>query len=258
MHSIAFRPAVAGFMLAVACASAPHVRAEVTEDFQQTFPLPAGGVVSLENLNGKAQIIGTDNSREVRVSAVKRGRDAEDLKTVAIRVDASRDAVRITTDFKADGDWKRNSRASVDYTVTVPRDARLEKIALTNGSLEIEGVLGGVQAACTNGRLTARDIAGGVQLSDVNGALTASLRSLTPGEPVKLNTVNGSLRLSLPNDPSATVRASTMNGSIENSFGLRTKEHDTVGRKLEGTLGAGATPIELRTVNGSIAISRRE
>lgn len=258
MNSHALRRALALLTLTLGCASAPLLHAEVTENFQQSFPLPAGGTVSLENMNGKARIVGTDGSREVRITAVKTGRDDEDLKAVAIRVDASAGAVRITTDYHADGERRKNNRASVDYTLTVPRDARLDKIALTNGSLEIEGVHGGVHAACTNGGLSARDVAGSVQLSDVNGALSASLRSLTPGEPVKLNTVNGSLRLSLPNDPSATVRASTVNGRIENSFGLSATKNDVVGRQLEGTIGAGATPIELRTVNGSIAISRVE
>jgi DUF4097 and DUF4098 domain-containing protein YvlB len=80
---------------------------------------------------------------------------------------------------------------------------------------------------------------------------------LTPGEAVKLDTVNGSLRLALPDDASATVHASTVNGGIENSFGLSAKKHDYVGRSLQGTIGSGATPVELSTVNGSIAISRR-
>ncbi len=259
MHSKLHRHFTSLFAIALACTGlATSARADVTEEFQQTYPLSAGGRISLENLNGKAQIIGADGINEVRVSVVKRGRDPEDLKAVAIKVEATADAVRITTDYNVgNSEWRKNNHASVDYTLTVPRNARLDKIALTNGSLDIEGVLGGVHAACTNGRLTAHDLAGGVQLTDVNGALTASVRALTPGEPVKLNTVNGSLKLTLPDDTSATVRASTVNGSIENSFGLEAKKDSFVGRELRGTIGSGATPVELKTVNGSIAISKR-
>lgn len=251
------------FVLAVGLATAggasrAQTRPEVTEEFHQSYPLAAGGRVALSNINGKVRVAAWDR-HEVKVDAVKRASKAERLREAEIRVRASGAGVEIETEYPdnywSDRDWDRDDQpAAVDYTLTVPRGARLDEINLINGSLDIEGVGGAVRAASVNGGVTARNLVGAVKLSVINGRLEASFDRL--GETVSLSSVNGAVDVTIPSDANAHLRASTVHGRISNDFNLPVREGEYVGRDLEGRLGAGGARLSLSNVNGAISIRR--
>ena len=141
----------------------------------------------------------------------------------------------------------------MEYTLTVPRTARLDEIKLINGALDVTGVSGEVNASCINGRLEAHNLAGRAQLSTINGRLDARFDQLL-GSRVELNSVNGSVELTIPSDSKAEVEASTVSGGIDNDFGLHVNNHRFVGHDLRGELGSGGTHIKLANVNGRIEI----
>ena len=232
----------------------------LSEEFHQTYPLAQGGRVSLENINGPVRITAWDRD-EVKVDAVKRAYLKERLDEVEIRVEASADAVRISTKyphrsmtFSSDDDKRRNNPASVDYIVTVPRNARLDTIELINGSLDIEGVAGDVHASCINGRLNARGLVGDAKLSTINGKLEATFDKLNDASTISLGSVNGGLALIIPSDANAQIKASTVHGDINNDFNLPVRKGDYVGRDLAGTIGRGGATLKLSNVNGTITI----
>jgi len=152
--------------------------------------------------------------------------------------------------------WNRDGEdnpASVEYTLMVPRNVRLDEIELINGPLDIRGVAGEVRASCVNGRLTAQGLQGRVKLETVNGRLEPQFDRL--GEsPIELSSVNGGIELTLPSDAKAEVEASTVSGGISSDFGLETRNHHFVGHNLRGELGGGGTRIRLSNVNGHIEI----
>ncbi|MCM3869470.1 MAG: hypothetical protein ND895_02065 [Pyrinomonadaceae bacterium] len=237
---------------------------ELREEFQQTYPLSANGRLSLENLNGSVHIAVWDRD-EVQVSAVKRAYKRERLNEAKIEVSASADAIRIKTTYP---DWNQNftdepkgrynNPAQVDYTVTVPRNARLESVDLVNGSLDVDGVEGDVKASSINGRVTARGLAGVAKLSTVNGNLEASFTKLSEAKPIALGSVNGNVTLIIPSDANAVVRAGTVHGAISNEFGLNVEHGDYVGHELHGQLGTGGARIKLGNVNGRIWIKHAQ
>src|SRR5947209_207352 len=232
-------------------------RPEVTEEFHQTYPLTADGRVSLTNINGGVRISAWDRN-EVKVDAVKRAYTQQRLQEVKINVDAGPSYVRVETEYpdyqwRDDGERHENP-ATVEYTLTVPRGARLDDISLVNGGLTIEGVAGSVHASSVNGRVTARGLTGAVNLSVVNGQLEATLDRLNESGTVSLSSVNGPLVVTIPSDSSATVHANTLHGPINNDFNLPVREGEYVGRDLEGRLGQGGARVRLSNVNGSITI----
>src|SRR5256714_13505260 len=235
-------------------------RPEVTEEFHQTYPLTADGRVSLTNINGDVRVAAWDRN-EVKVDAVKRAYTQERLKEAKINVEAGPNSVNIETEYP-DHNWSRNgydrneNPASVEYTLTVPRGARLEDVSLVNGGLTIEGIAGSVHASSVNGRVVARGLTGTVNLSVVNGRLEAALDRLNDSGTVSLASVNGPLVVTIPSDSNATVRASTIHGQISNDFNLPVREGEYVGRDLEGRLGQGGARVRLGNVNGSITIRR--
>jgi Putative adhesin len=226
----------------------------VTEEFHHTYPLAADGRIELENINGAVHITAWDRN-EVKVDAVKRAHDDAQLKDIEIRINAHNYSISIGTHYRErneGGDGEHNNPGSVEYTLTVPRKARLDEIKLINGALEIAGVQGEVRASCINGRLTARGLGGEAKLATINGKLDANFEH--PAARLELSSVNGSIDLTLPSDAKASIEANTVHGGIDNDFGLHTNDHRFVGHDLRGELGGGGAEIRLRNVNGTIDI----
>ncbi len=237
---------------------------EVREEFHQTYPLAADGRVSLENLNGGVRITVSDRN-EVQVNAVKRAYKQERLNEVKIEVSSTADAIRIRTtypdqdhNFTSDDRGRYNNPAVVDYSITVPRRARLESIDLVNGSLDIDGVEGDVNASTVNGGLVVRGLISETKLNTVNGNLQATFVQLVQSKPLSLGSVNGSVEVVIPSDVNAVIRAETISGSIRNDFGLAVQDGEYVGHSLYGQLGSGGPRIKLSNVNGRIAIKHAQ
>jgi hypothetical protein len=236
-------------------------RPEVTEEFHRTYALAPSGRISLANIRGKVRVTGWDRS-EVRVDAVKRAYAPERLAEAQIKVDADQNYIRIETVYP-DGPVYHGGQqspgrnmASVDFTLSVPRGARLEDINIVSGPLDIEGVGGAVRASVVNGRVTARALSGPVKLSVVNGRLDAGFDRLSASNPVSLGSVSGPLVLTIPSDSNAIIKAGTVSGPISNDFRLPVREGGYVGRNLAGRLGSGGARITLNNVSGPIAIRR--
>ena len=229
---------------------------KLTEEFHKTYPLSPQGRIEIDNLDGAVHISTWDRN-EVQVDAIKTARTKERLDEAKIEIEADANRISIRTHYPGDDhtfwhDGRHNDPANVEYTLTVPRQARLDKIELVNGALDLRGMAGEVHASCVNGSIHARELQGPAELNTVNGGLDAQVE--IPASRLKFSSVNGGVRVTLPSDASADINASTMSGSISNDFGLSEVRHQFVGRSLHGELGGGSSHIEVSTVNGSIEI----
>ena len=236
-------------------------RQDVTEKFEQTYPLQSNGRVSLSNINGDITIEPWNRS-EVRVVAIKTADSAESLAEVEVKVDADAAAVRIKTEMKGWGYGNRNERnryrrSRVDYQISVPRGARLDSIENVNGSVSVSGLSGSTKIAAVNGNVNASGLSGVSDLSTVNGRVIADFTSVARGSRISLSTVNGSVAVTLPSDVDATIKADSLNGLITNEFGLPVRKGQYIGRDLHGKLGSGDAQIRLNSVNGELSIRRK-
>jgi DUF4097 and DUF4098 domain-containing protein YvlB len=243
------------FVLAFAAHASDH-RGALSEEFHQTYALTPDGRIELDNINGPVHISSWDQN-QVKVDAVKYADTKERLDEAKIEIDARNDSISIRTkypDHNQSWNWgSHNNPASVEYTLTVPRTARLDEIKLINGSLDVTGMSGEVNASCINGRLEAHDLSGRARLSTINGRLDARFGQLASNA-VELNSVNGSVELTIPSDSKAELEADTVSGGINNDFGLHVNHHNFVGHDLRGELGSGGAHISLKNVNGRIEI----
>ncbi len=241
-----------GVVIALALAGAAH--AQQREEFHKSYPLTADGRVSLQNINGAIKIIGWDKN-EVQVDAVKTADERAKLDEAKIVVDATASLVKIKTEYPQRDNY--NNPAKIDYTIQVPRRARLDAIRAVNGAVNVEGVQGYINISSVNGEVTGKSLAGEVKLSSVNGRVLAGLNELGGASPVELSAVNGSVELTLPSDANAELNASTLHGSISTGFDIPVERaRFTGGSNLRAKLGSGMTHVKLSTVNGSIKLQR--
>jgi DUF4097 and DUF4098 domain-containing protein YvlB len=248
--------------LLVAMSGVASAQDRVQEEFHQTYQLNPQGRVRLENINGSVRLTGWDGS-EVKVDAVKWAYTRERLNEAEIVVESNPDSLRIYTKypernqtFTNDRTSRLNNPATVEYTIYVPRHARIDGVEVINGGLSLEGLTNDVRASSINGNVTARGLTGEARLSTVNGNLDATFNQLDAAKSIALTSVNGNLTLTIPSDANANLRASNVHGGITNDFGLPVRKGEYVGYDLAGQLGQGATRIKLANVNGVIKIRR--
>lgn len=249
------RPTLVSLWVLVLAATLPAGADQPYEEIvDQTFAVSTTARVSLDNVNGDVSIEAW-NRDEVQVQAVKRASSPELLAELQVEIDATGNQVDIDTHYPSE--MRSGQGASVEYTLTVPRTARLDSIDLVNGDLRVTGVEGGVATSCVNGTIRAEGVAGDVELATVNGAIELDASSLGGGNELALESVNGSIEVILPASADASLDAETVNGSIRNDLGLEVRNGRYVGSSMHGTLGSGAGRLSIETVNGPISVHGR-
>jgi DUF4097 and DUF4098 domain-containing protein YvlB len=250
LDSLSNRRLAISFATLLAVLVAAPAYASVTQEFHRTIPLTADGRISLNNINGDVEISGWAQN-QVQIDAIKTAPDQQRLDAMQIEINNSSDSVDIQTKYPEG--HTNNNPGSVRYALHVPQNARIDKINLVNGSLDVRKLAGEISANLVNGKLRASDLSGSADLATVNGSVDANYSSLNNVKQIKLGSVNGTVILQLPQSPNADVSASVVNGSISTDFPLTVKGH-FVGKSMSGTLGSGGVKIELNNVNGSIHI----
>lgn len=139
--------------------------------------------------------------------------------------------------------------------VRVGAGAAQVRASTGNGTVLVDGARGPVNASSGNGRVAITTASGPVSASTGNGRIEVAISALRGSGDMTFSSGNGSVTLTLPDDFSADVEASTGNGGIHTDFPLR-----VVGRMsphhLSGTIGSGGRRLHISTGNGTITLRR--
>jgi hypothetical protein len=280
------RGGIGGFLRSLLAGLPWSERAEEQETLR--IDPPPGGLVRVQNVNGRIRVVGEDRS-DIEVVATKVGRAESDEAAAAlvreIRVLCGQVGDVLEVEVDVPRRWNRRGHAHLE--VRVPRGTNVA-VSTSNGKICVENLLGGVRAhssngsvdvasvvgdidvrasnakvscSCTQGHLFARSSNGKIQLEDhrgsidastSNGLIVADVEELGQGG-VQLSTSNGRIVLELPEHVDADVDIKVDNGVIRNDRELCKAASERSGR-LRGRLGSGGTPIRLRTSNGSVSL----
>jgi len=235
-----------------------QANADVVDEINKSFTVGENSSFRLENVNGSVDIQSWQQ-KVIQVTAIIEADDQDDRDRISVDMSQNDRGVSVETRYeKASGWGNNNNSGSVDYRIMVPQDVDLAKIELVNGSLTIENVLGEVNAELVNGSIKASGLAADADISSVNGSIKVNYQQAGEAlERIKIETVNGSIKLRLPENISAAVDAETMHGSIKNDFGLKVEKNLFAGRNMRGDIGSGNARISLDSVNGSIKIMKQ-
>jgi DUF4097 and DUF4098 domain-containing protein YvlB len=164
------KPWIAAAVLLIALPAAAQDRRgdEQTERISRKFKIGATGRLALSNISGDIAVT-AGSGDEVTLEAVKRTRgDRSELASVVIEIDDRPGRVDIRTRHTA-----RRDRSSVDYTVTVPREATVD-LASISGNVRVTNLQGPLRAQSVSGTVAvsgstnvefAKSISGDVELS---------------------------------------------------------------------------------------------
>ena len=218
------------------------------------YPLPAGGSVSVENVQGEISVEGWDRA-EVEITAAKIGKGQDDhLEDVRVVTELGIQSLTFRTVYPPHMD----KPVRVDYRLRVPRQVHLASLRTLEGNIAVHSVEGSVDARTLSGNIVEMGMTGCVTARTLTGSILVSLKALPAGtRPLLLDTVNGNIDLLLPPRPNADLELSTLDGSIQGNYAFQVSSvpGDTTRRTR---LGLGGVTVTLRTVRGTIRVAERD
>jgi DUF4097 and DUF4098 domain-containing protein YvlB len=241
---------------------------EQGRDFRWEGAVASGKWVKLQNINGDVEVMAASGN-SVEVTAVKRGRqgDEDEVRIVVTRYGTNDENVLICAiwnDATCDENGYRSKRhkghhddndTEVEFTVRLPRGVHID-VGTVNGSVDVRGATGEVNASSVNGGVDAISDGGPVTASTVNGSIRASMKSLGNGD-LEFSTVNGSITVELPEKLDADLRMNTVNGTLSSRDYPLTVTGRFSPQNLRATIGRGGTRLSFSTVNGNVELRKR-
>jgi DUF4097 and DUF4098 domain-containing protein YvlB len=267
-----------GFGLSAAQkAGAKAVDQRQTERESKLFTVVHKPQINIETFDGVITVHTWDKP-EVKVTALKRAQDDNEMRGVSVRAEQSGSEVRIVAvfdeAFKREVNFKGNRvlsfSASVDLEIYMPREvslvARTADGSITvesftgeadldtkDGPIQVSGGQGSLKAKTDDGSITVDNFAGAAEVHTGDGAMRLS------GSFAQLDasTADGSISLAFPSDFNATIE--TNSPSVHSSLGVVVADGpaDAQTRTRRWRAGTGGNLLTVRADRGAISFGRQ-
>jgi hypothetical protein len=213
-----------------------------------------GGVITVDGkMNGGVTVKGWDRN-EIFVRAKIQTWANTDAEAQALA-----GQIRIDTggaNIHAEGPQTEDRQGwAVSFEVSAPRNSNLS-LKAHNGGISITNVRGQIEFNTMNGGVSLRQLAGDVKGQTMNGGLSIELAGNGwDGQGLDVRTTNGGVNLSIPDNYSAHLETSTVNGGLRTDYPV-TVQGD-IKRELSVNIGGGGQTIRAITTNGGVSIKRK-
>jgi Putative adhesin len=259
------------------------------EEVAKTFTVTGHARVKVETDDGAVRV-STGDIKQVEIRVVYTGYKLD--KDLRVSTEQNGDSVEVVAKTSGGGFWSWGARhSSLRVEIHMPKDADLTvrsgdgsveadsvngnvDVTTGDGSITVQGAKGHIHLKSGDGHIEARGLDGTVDASAGDGHISVEGRfdgltirsgdgSVTAravaGSKVASNwsihTGDGSVDLTVPGDLQANVDASTNDGHI--SMGLQvTVEGTFSSSSIHGKLNGGGQSLTIRTVDGSIHLSK--
>lgn len=253
-----------GLGLVVACSPAEGPLQRNDDAFTYATTVPNGMPVYVKNIAGAIEVSPSpDDSLRVTASLTWRGGPERprgikflgaNLPNGVLVCSIFGDGECTIEDYssKAKGGFRLGGEDDVRayFTVQVPAGARLNLVGVDTRIVSASS--GPVRAATVNGDVIVVTSVGPVQAMTINGNVDARMTTLSGPDSVIAKTLNGSAWAFIPESAAASVDVGTTNGQVRTDFADLVVQ----GKRLEGGLRGGGTPVYVRSMNGSVGLGR--
>jgi DUF4097 and DUF4098 domain-containing protein YvlB len=200
--------------------------------------------------NGGISIKGEDRSDVLIRACVQTWGDSEnEVRTLAQNI-------KIQTGSIVQAESSTEEHWSVSYQILVPRNTNLKLLA-HNGGISISDVEGTMDFETKNGDISVKDVGGNVKGRTKNGGVNAKLAGKSwKGAGLDLETTNGGVNLTIPENYSARLETATVNGGFSSDMELTVKLKEfRRGVNINTDINGGGAPIRVVTTNGGVRIN---
>ncbi len=250
--------ALAPILLLSACITTDFGSGDAVQStLHERFAVTRGAFVSVENVSGPVVVIPWSRPL-IDIVARKHSDDVGAVRNTEVEI--TRDGtpasdVEIHTRYPHEGFvlWGNNG-ASVDYTLHVPRSVVLH-VENVSGAVRVAGLNGEVTIDNVSGDVAATNIGGNVRINTVSGTIDASVARMRPSTDIDVAAVSGSISLAVPPKSGAIVSAQSVSGDFDSTFPI-VAHRQAVGFDANGRIGDGSGSIRMRTISGSITLSK--
>lgn len=229
------------------------------------YTVPSSGTVTVDGgRNGGVSIIGADRSDVfIRACVQAYGKTAEESNALAKGITIQTGAtIHAEGPDDAKKGWGDNKGWGVSYRIYVPRNTNL-KLNTYNGGIKISSVNGTMEFEALNGGLKLNGISGNVRGRTTNGGIKLELAGKSwNGTGLDLQTTNGGIHVSMPENYSARFETGTVNGGFKSDIaGIappddgEQKNRGHRATRINTDLNGGGAPVRIITTNGGVKIS---
>lgn len=245
------------------------------ESSHQSFTAASYRRVEVENVNGK---ITSSVSKDANISvtftkwAQHPAGKKVDLNEIEIKVDENTSDKTLQITIELPDKYAENVSYGCDIELAMPEDLYTDlstingaisasgheaglKLTTTNGAIEISETSGDAEFATTNGAVKIAVHSGNITGTTTNGIITANVHMPDRDGICRLETVNGVLKVTVPETVDAELTMSTVHGGIFID-GEKIKVTVLDHHEIHETFGDGSGIIELSTINGVISLDR--
>jgi hypothetical protein len=253
---------LAAFSLFVAAAALD------AQETRFTPTLRVGQQLSLATVDGDV-IVTRGEGRTAEIVATKRVRRGDGSRVKAVMEETS-DGVRVCTVYLHKGEPDRNTCRSessgnwsgddnydieLNYVVKLPAGVKLT-VNTVDGDVDAQGIDAPASIRSVDGDIRYSGVAPS-NLNTVDGDVHATITSSAWSADMVVQTVDGSIDISLPADVAVAVKGSTVDGSFSSDFPMTIREKWGP-RSFEGTIGSGGTrSLRLSSVDGDVTLRRK-
>lgn len=146
----------------------------------------------------------------------------------------------------------RARRTRVSFHIRVPAGVKLEIVAI-DGDITTASTAP-VSARTANGDIAVVTSRGPVRAETVNGDVDARMTTLEGTDSVIVKTLNGEAWAFVPEGAALSVDIGITNGSLVTDFPGLTGTGNN--KSIQAVLGAGTTPVRVRSFNGTVGLRR--
>jgi len=237
----------------------------VTEELVEEYEVDSGTAIQVDLKNGGVKIT-THDGEKVELHIEKSVPESLEDKLDDIEVDVinKNNELTITTDYKNDFKY-----GSVHIEIKAPEDVVVEKVEVSNGNIDIEGVNGDMTLESSNGNINVKNVSGSVKATTSNGNIELTqveevLNTATTNgnilvqitklnKDIKIKTANGNINVFIDPSLDADITAETTNGKVTiNDLDIDLSKDKRT--EKAGKLGKGGNKITITTSNSNIDI----
>lgn len=269
----------AGLLLLIISTAYAGNRVEESKTWTETFPVNDKATLEIDNIWGDVKVR-PGNSDEIVVtisekrSAPDQKRFDRSLETLQLNIDADDSGVILYVGNRDRGwhgrDNCRRCRVDYQFDVLVPADTQLNVSTVNDGRIDIAGVSGSVSAANVNGPIAVSKMRNCSELNSVNGEVSLGFAT-PPGENCNIETINGDITLTMPENSDFDVAMDLFNGRMLTELPvdglampakvehLESNGHHTyrIEQQAGVRIGDGGPTFTISSMNGDIRIQKR-